>query len=177
MDHILKLDKTQIMKRTIIYISTLFLLSCTYTVNSNTDSQIESNQVDFQKKASEFVTKHISTFNIFKFENNEFIQIIAIQYIDENTIKFILKIISKSDENESNLTGNAKIKVGDSEIDEDEEGIGYPVNEYVYDGECWISIRIALQTKDMLRIISSDCGKLSSKYAPFDSKGILKKIN
>lgn len=177
MDHILKLDKTHIMKRTIIYISTLFLLSCTHTVNSNTDSQIESNQVDFQKKASEFVTKYISTSDIFKFENNEIIQIIAIQYIDENTIKFILKIISKADENESNLAGNAKIKVGDSEIDEDEEGIGYPVNEYVYDGDCWISIRIALQTKDMLRIISSDCGKLSSKHEPFDSIGILKKIN
>ncbi len=165
------------MKKIMFYVLAVLLISCTNKENTNAGTQKKESDSFSQDKTAEFIAKYTDTHDIFKFENNEVIQVLALKENEANKLSFVLKAISKNSDVESLIDGSAVLKEGDVEIDEDEEGIGYPVSEYIYNDKCWIALRLALQSKDMVRINTADCDKLSSKSTPFDSQGILKKIN
>ncbi|NOU62351.1 hypothetical protein ELS83_21405 [Marinifilum sp. JC070] len=163
------------MKKIIFYITALVFMSCSSGGSSNTQAQTNESKIDSQKQVADFVSKY-NTYDVFKFEDSEIVQLVALKANGDNVVTFSLKNISKKSTDVSVLEGTAKLKEGDVEIDEDEEGIGYPVNEFIYNDKCWIAIRLALQSQDMVRVNSSDCESLSTKNTPFASKGVLKKM-
>jgi hypothetical protein len=54
------------------------------------------------------------------------------------------------------LSGKAVLKVGDLEWDDDDNGVAYPVDEYVYDSTCYMAIRIEADTHRRARIVTDD---------------------
>lgn len=52
--------------------------------------------------------------------------------------------------------GQAILKNGDSEIDEDENGVAYPVDEYVSDGEEYLAFRFDADSHTRVRIVMDD---------------------
>ena len=54
------------------------------------------------------------------------------------------------------LAGRAILKVGDLEWDDDDEGVAYPVDEYVYDSACYMAIRIEADSHRLARIVTDD---------------------
>ena len=165
------------MKKITIFIFSFVLVSCYDSGNSNTQFQTKKVEIDYQNSVDEFIAKHTATHDVFEFANNEVVQLAALSCVDETTTKFSIKTISKKNENVSELEGVAILKEGDVEIDEDEDGIGYPVNEYIYNENCCIAVRLALESKNLLRINSAECGDIVTESAPFISKGVLKKLN
>lgn len=165
------------MKKIGYYIVTLLVISCSSSVNSNTQEQTKSIKDNDSEAVSEFMTKYSDTHEVFRFENEGVIQMVALKPINDTLMSFYIETFSKEKDISSSLRGTAKLKKGDVEIDEDENGIGYPVREYIYNEKCWIAIRLAMQTKDKVRINSSECDSLKSSLTPFSSISVLKKIN
>ena len=54
------------------------------------------------------------------------------------------------------LSGRAILKVGDLEWDDDDEGVAYPVDEYVYDSACYMAIRIEADSHRRARIVTDN---------------------
>ena len=54
------------------------------------------------------------------------------------------------------LSGRAILKVGDLEWDEDDNGVAYAVDEYVYDSACYMAIRIEADSHRRARIVTDD---------------------
>lgn len=54
------------------------------------------------------------------------------------------------------LSGKAILKVGDLEWDEDDNGVAYAVDEYVYDSACYMAIRIEADSYRWARIVTDD---------------------
>ena len=98
------------------------------------------------------------------YEVLSFNKLLQIKYIKENEIKFKIKIDAIDSRCEDvEIVGNAHIrdsKFG-TEIDEDEEGNAYPVNEFEYkNGECYIRIRISMIKRDKASINFFGCGNV-----------------
>ena len=66
------------------------------------------------------------------------------------------------------LSGRAILKVGDLEWDEDDNGVAYAVDEYVYDSACYMAIRIEADSHRLARIVTDDerVWKLIGENAP-----------
>jgi hypothetical protein len=86
--------------------------------------------------------------------------------------KYIVE--SVQDNKKIEFKGIAILKQGDAEMDEDENGYAYLVNEYIDETDCWISIRIDAENKTKARVIIADCEKKEVKNIPLSSIGILK---
>ena len=54
------------------------------------------------------------------------------------------------------LSGRSILKVGDLEWDEDDEGVAYAVDEYVYDSVCYMAIRLDAKTRNRARVVTDD---------------------
>ena len=54
------------------------------------------------------------------------------------------------------LSGRAILKVGDLEWDDDDNGVAYPVDEYVYDSVCYMAIRVEADSHRRARIVTDD---------------------
>ena len=54
------------------------------------------------------------------------------------------------------LSGRAILKVGDLEWDDDDNGVAYAVDEYVYDSACYMAIRIEADSHRRARIVTDD---------------------
>jgi hypothetical protein len=96
----------------------------------------------------------------FVYEDNLVKQILGVNYKGENIIEFSLKLEKKDGSCKVNFQGEAKNKNEnlDPELDEDEEGIAYPSNEFVYEKEkCIIALRIAMKEKDKAIIKTVGC--------------------
>lgn len=115
-----------------------------------------------------------SSYMKFKYEDSTLTQIIKIKYIDKHKIMFILK--SKNESELSKISGVAVSKSGDYEIDEDDKGYAYPAVQYIYNKDCWLSIRIDAKTRERLQINEGNCKHQREKSTPFGSKGILHKV-
>ena len=97
---------------------------------------------------------------------NEFKQILGINYINPDSISFQLVCCSMMCEME--LSGNAKNlnPNGDQEIDEDENG-AYPVDEFIFEtNEYVVSIRIDSETKTKSRFIFTPNGEADPECDP-----------
>jgi hypothetical protein len=118
---------------------------------------------------------------LYEYENDTIKQSILIAYINENKIRFNYRINIKNIRSQINLNGIATNNYPEGiEIDEDEEGVAYPSDEYVHtttDG-AMLFIRISLEERDKVIINAAGYEEVS---VPIQSLGILrisrKKIN
>ena len=62
--------------------------------------------------------------------------------VSRDIMSFSYAIVTNNDSLCFSLAGRAILKIGDLEWDEDDEGVAYPVDEYVYDSACYMAIRI-----------------------------------
>jgi hypothetical protein len=114
---------------------------------------------------------------IYSFENDTLKQTVELSRITKTEIRF--KLISENKfRGQMNYTaGTAKnIYIDyDPEIDEDEEGMAYPVNEYIHEGDCRLSFRIEMDRQEKMQVKVADNCLSSNPYCPLASAGILRK--
>lgn len=76
--------------------------------------------------------------------------------VSRDIMSFSYAIVTNNDSLCFSLAGRAILKIGDLEWDEDDEGVAYPVDEYVYDSACYMAIRIEMDTYRRARIVTDD---------------------
>jgi|WetSurSiteA1Bulk_404760.scaffolds.fasta_scaffold21758_2 hypothetical protein len=140
-------------------------VSCTSQTSQNNTSSIKEEETNIEKNS-------INT--VYIFENDTIRQTVELSLCNEKEIAFKLISQNKQRKQESKIEGIAKNKGGDIELDEDAEGNAYPVNEYIYEKECWLAFRIDRDTKTKMRINEADCD-LHNLYCPFASVDFLVK--
>ena len=151
-------------------------------INDSLNISIHNNIEDFRTAQDENAallhiesvsdTTKAASLHTYLYKNDTLRQIVELSAIDETKIHF--KLISENilKNQKESIEGIAKINNGDVEIDEDEEGNAYPVNEYIYEGDCWLSFRIDF-SQTIMSIKMADC--IPNPYCPFSSVGFLKK--
>lgn len=150
------------MKAVLCIFCLFFCVSCT-SQTSNSPSQNKVTKSYFERDSLK---------TVYIFENDTLKQTIVLSRFNENEIDFKLISENKSRKQKALLEGIAKIKDGDVEIDEDSEGNAYPVNEYIYEKDCWLAFRIDRSTHERMRINEADCNQ-HSQYCPFASVDLL----
>ncbi|KYP15499.1 MAG: hypothetical protein A1D16_08385 [Flavihumibacter sp. CACIAM 22H1] len=136
-------------------------------IDSNSEkSEMPTNKIYYQEKEY-----------YYQFQNDTVFQEIKIDFLDNNRIDF--KYVTKNNIKQcvDTIQGVALNKHPDSdpELDNDEEGFGYPSIEYLYEkGEKVLAIRIAMKTKDKVVINASGFEVSNCQYI---SIGILRKRN
>jgi hypothetical protein len=152
---------------------------------SNTESVLKKNSVE---KKSDSVTVDLPNLtnnelysdkeqkidsSLFKFENEIITQTISIDFLSKDSLQFYLVSTNKMKNEKSTLSGIAILKNG-SEFDEDENGLGYLAEEYLYENTCWLAIRIAIDDKNKIIIHEANCEEVRSESCPFESAGIMR---
>jgi hypothetical protein len=139
----------------------------------NNDSLAIRNNLSSNNKTTD---KYNLSKCIYIFENDTIIQTVNVNFINENEINFNYTVENKFKKQKSIIQGIAKNRNKTSEngveIDEDEEGNSYPVNEYIYDNNCRLYFRIDMDTQFRMQIREADCLH-SNSLCSFESSGIL----
>lgn len=97
---------------------------------------------------------------IYTYEDDNIKQTLSIVYKNEYEIKFYLQNEKREPNCKQIIEGYAvnENKDLDPELDEDEDGISYPSNEFIFKkGKCLIAIRIAMKEKDKAIIKTNNC--------------------
>jgi hypothetical protein len=153
-----------------IFMLILLLFSCTDNINEKqyNSKLYDTLTVDENAKNEVVNEKNIEENGDFDYayfyEDTIFNDVLQVKYLDKNKIKFKLIIENKNLKCKKEIVGNASLRDSEAgmELDEDEEGNSYPVNEFEYkDKECFIYIRISFDKKDKASIVfSKECGEV-----------------
>jgi hypothetical protein len=160
-------------------------LSCSFSRNRasdntpNADTPSAGNNEELLVEESEGfkpVAKELDTEYVYAFENDTIRQRVALNYLMDTVIRFAYAVENKIRLQSSVIQGTAinKYSRNDPEIDQDEEGLAYPADEYVYSNQCWLAFRIHMETQALLQIMEADCQP--NPYCPLESAGILKLV-
>lgn len=85
-------------------------------------------------------------------------QLLKVEFIDSNKIKFVF---SQSNTNKKIEGYATSIANSDPEVDEGEDGSMYPAIAYNYENkDCYFSIRIGLSNKKIATIVAQGCDSL-----------------
>ena len=76
--------------------------------------------------------------------------------VSKDEMSFNYDVATNGDTLSYALSGKAILKVGDLEWDDDDEGVAYPVDEYVYDSACYMAIRIEADSHRRARIVTDN---------------------
>ena len=76
--------------------------------------------------------------------------------VSKDEMSFNYAVATNGDTLSYALSGKAILKVGDLEWDDDDEGVAYPVDEYVYDSACYMAIRIEADSHRRARIVTDN---------------------
>jgi hypothetical protein len=147
----------------------------TPSVGSNEELPVE----DIESEGFKPMAKELDTEYVYVFENDTIRQRVALNYLTDTVIRFEYTVENTMQKQHSIIRGTAKNKYSgykwyDPEIDQDEEGLAYPADEYVYSNQCWLAFRIHMQTQALLQIMEADCQP--NPYCPLESAGILKLV-
>ena len=149
---------------------TLFVFNgCSSRSINESDSVAES---VVEKTADD---KKDKTTTIYLFSDNALKQEIRITYKEKNKIEFEYYVSNRGTGCKNTFNGTAvnKYPDADPELDEDKEGFGYPVLEYLYETDaCSFAVRVAMLEKDKVQIRTINCS--TSKECPINSAGILR---
>lgn len=126
-----------------------------------------------QKDLIDFRIKFQSK-SFYLYENDTLKQMVEISRINEKELNFKLISENKYRNQTSMIEGVAKFK--HIEMDEDMEGNGCPILEYLYNEDCWLAFRIDRNTGGWLIVNEADC-KNSNPFCPLESVGYLIKNN
>ncbi len=164
--------------KSIKFILCLFVcVSCTSQTSQKNQSSlkekitsIEKDSVSRKEVKASFEKDSATT--VYIFENDTIKQTVELNKCNDKEIVFKLTTQNKHSKQDAKIEGIAKMKGGDVEIDEDAEGNAYPVNEYIYEKDCWLAFRIDRDNKSKMRINEANCN-LHKKNCPFASVDIL----
>ena len=76
--------------------------------------------------------------------------------VSKDEMSFNYAVATNGDTLSYALSGKAILKVGDLEWDDDDEGVAYPVDEYVYDSICYMAIKIEADSHRRARIVTDN---------------------
>lgn len=97
---------------------------------------------------------------VFDYEDSLVHQILGVNFATEYEIEFTSQFIKKDGSCNFQMKGRAKNinKDLDPELDEDEDGLAYPSNEFIFEeGKCITSVRIAMNDGDKAYVKSQNC--------------------
>ncbi len=93
----------------------------------------------------------------YEYKNDTLSQTLTILFLSEETISFSYMTVNKNNNTRFCIQGNANLRNGDAEIDENEDGVSYLVDLFEYRKECYLAIRIDAETYSRIRIVAGDC--------------------
>ena len=115
---------------------------------------------------------------IFTCENDTIRQTLTVDSIGVHTLKFVITSFNKITKKEATLKGVAVSGSSqDYESEDDEKGYSYEVTEYIYEKQCWISLRIERDGKSKAVIKQADCEKLSGADNKFASVATMRRAD
>jgi len=165
-----------VIMKVILLLFPFFLFSCSLKEKKETPITILENSFNQENYDDKEVTLNndetTSQEIVYIYENDTLKQTVKLTFINEEKIDFLFVSENKIKKQKESIQGIAKNNDGDIEIDEDDEGNAYPVNEYIYSGNCWLAIRINMEDESTIRIKVADC-KRHNPNCPFYSVGLL----
>lgn len=93
----------------------------------------------------------------YEYKNDTLRQTLTISFLSEETISFSYMTVNKNNNSRFCVQGNANLRNGDAEMDENEDGVSYLVDLFEYQKECYLAIRIDAETYSRIRIVAGDC--------------------
>ena len=100
--------------------------------------------------------------------NTRFSESLTISRLSKDSIQFKWLITEKKKSATETMQGIAvKDKTGDFEIDEDEAGLSYPAEEYIYqNGGCFLYVRLSVDLPKKRAVVkTANCNLISYKNA------------
>jgi hypothetical protein len=160
-----------------MYIMVFALLLSNCNSPSKQAADVDKNSVRIAKKPFD-EDSLVDTFRtLYHFANDTLTQNLYIQQINSKTISFLYQVLNNASEKKVRIYGVARWS-GDVEVDNDDEGNGYPVRLYrCKKGVCEIEIRLPTESDTIAQTISFHCEDANENNAcPLTSVGILKKV-
>jgi hypothetical protein len=113
----------------------------------------------------------------FVFINDTISQELVVDQYENDSIRFSIQVRNLSRNLSSEIHGKAvknKSTEG-AELDENREGDTYLVDEYFFDKDCWLAIRIDADNHLTARIKEAECSRKHPTCCPFRSIGIMER--
>ena len=133
----------------------LFLIGamiCAMGLVSSCNGRLDGSE---QEKSSVQKTHPVDWEGLYSGSEGDVDQVLMVS-VSKDEMSFNYAVATNGDTLSYALSGKAILKVGDLEWDDDDEGVAYPVDEYVYDSICYMAIRIEADSHRRARIVTDD---------------------
>ena len=108
-----------------------------------------------QENSSVQKTRPVDWEGLYSGSEGDVVQVLMVS-VSKDEMSFNYAVATNGDTLSYALSGKAILKVGDLEWDDDDEGVAYPVDEYVYDSACYMAIRIEADSHRRARIVTDN---------------------
>jgi hypothetical protein len=117
----------------------------------------------------------------FRFEDRHKRETLRVVYLSPHAIRFSLAVTMKASGKTATLAGTAQMKTGDfdPEIDGDEQGTAYAVDEFKCGGDCGVSLRLDAEGWCRAKVYVSACPNPSGQPQPnrvFDCHQVMRVV-
>lgn len=108
-----------------------------------------------QENSSVQKTRPVDWEGLYSGSEGDVVQVLMVS-VSKDEMSFNYAVATNGDTLSYALSGKAILKVGDLEWDDDDEGVAYPVDEYVYGSACYMAIRIEADSHRRARIVTDN---------------------
>ena len=136
------------MKRLFLIAVTIFAMGFICSCNGVPDGSE-------QKDSSAKKTRSVDWEGLYRNQERDVEQVLEVR-VSRDEMSFSYSIVRNGESLSYSLSGRAVLKVGDLEWDDDDYGVAYAVDEYVYDSVCYMAIRIETDSHRRARIVTDD---------------------
>ena len=136
------------MKKFSLFVAILFAVRVLLSCNVGMADSVQEDTKEEKSPASEWMGEYQS-------DVDGVLQVLKVRLLADELF-FDYSIATDDDGACYSLAGRAILKVGDLEWDDDDEGVAYPVDEYVYDSVCYMAIRLDADTRKRARVVTDD---------------------
>lgn len=115
----------------------------------------------------------------FQFQNDTLAQNLQVSFLSKTQVHFMLASINKKRGEQQKIQGNAILPNGlqDTEEDNDENGMAYASNEFVYHNDgCWLYLRIDADSTNKIQIKKVKWPGMTL-YCPYYSIGVMRAVS
>ena len=133
----------------------LFLIGamiCAMGLVSSCNGRLDGSE---QENSSVQRTRPVDWEGLYRSSEGDVEQVLQVS-VSRDEMSFNYAVATNGDTLSYALSGKAILKVGDLEWDDDDEGVAYPVDEYVYDSACYMAIRIEADSHRWARIVTDN---------------------
>ena len=133
----------------------LFLIGamiCAMGLVSSCNGRLDGSE---QENSSVQKTRPVDWEGLYSGSEGDVDQVLMVS-VSKDEMSFNYAVATNGDTLSYALSGKAILKVGDLEWDDDDEGVAYPVDEYVYDSACYMAIRIEADSHRRARIVTDN---------------------